>query len=99
MDRGPIVIFQICQTPLYGLAFLTMLPDQGPILISLGPRSSADGIEHPLGRVLMRLAAGSTVALEIVNECPTPLSKIAKVDCLAAFGKEQDSIKLLKEHR
>lgn len=47
----------------------------------------------------MRLAAGSTVALEIFNECPTPFSKIAEVDCLAAFGKEQDSVKLLKEHR
>ena len=52
-----------------------------------------DGITH----VFSDFAATGAVALKIIQQCLRLLTNVAKVHCFSTLGKEQQSVKVLKE--
>lgn len=77
-------------------SFFALFPDVEPVF-SLCVLAGVHDIKHVFRRVLVGFTLSGTVGLEVVQENATVFANFAKVNCLSATSKEEESVELLEE--
>jgi hypothetical protein len=91
-----LLLMQLIDLLLDFLRIVTLLPDIEPLLV-LVVSASVDNLKHVFGRVLLLAALAPAMGLEVLEKRLGVLADFAEVDCLSAFGKEEQAVEFLEE--
>jgi hypothetical protein len=90
------LLVQLINLLLHLLRIVAFLPDIEPLLILI-VLPGVDNLKHVFGGILLLAALASAVGLEVLEKRLGVLADFAEVDCLSAFGEEEQAVEFLEE--
>ena len=80
------ILLEALQLRLNAFVFVAGAPGARPIDVRFHSRRSADGLQHPFGRVGVCGRGRAALTDEVVNECFRVSANVSEVDSSSAFG-------------